>query len=132
MIIPCCSLGSMSSRPPARADTLEAVLVLSRGRFNVLVQMEQIVRIILFFDLGQLIVVGAVGGGHPIAFFCSHEVHIGPGGGVWARGLEKCPCPSNAPLIVCLFGPAPVYVEHELCVPMTIGHSVGRDAIGCT
>jgi hypothetical protein len=46
------------------------------GRFDVLIQMENIVWIILFFDLCQTIIVGAVGGCHPISFFFGHEVHV--------------------------------------------------------
>jgi hypothetical protein len=47
------------------------------GRWSdVLVQMEQIVRIVLFFDLCQAIIVGAIGRGHPVAFFFGHEVYV--------------------------------------------------------
>jgi len=48
-------------------------LALSRRRFDLLVQMEKIVRIVLLFDLCQAIIVGALRGGHPIAFFFRHE-----------------------------------------------------------
>src|SRR6516162_6020324 len=93
--------------------------------------MEQIVRTVLFFDLCQAIIVGAVSCGHPVAFFFRHEVHIGPIGGVWGRGLEKCPCPSHATSVVCPPIPSPVHVEYELCVPMTICRGICRNAIGC-
>src|ERR1700730_6033791 len=103
----------------------------SKRRFDVLIQMEQIFWIILFFDLCQAIIVGAVSGGHPIAFFFRHEVHVGALRGVWSRGLEKRAGPSNAPLIVCSLIPSSVHIEHKLWVPMTICHGIFRNAIGC-
>src|SRR5262245_21335789 len=99
--------------------------------FDVLVQVEQIVRVILFFDLCQAIIVGTVSGGHPIAFFFRHEVNVGAIGSVWGGGLEEGACPGNASLIVCSLIPSPVYVEHKLCVPMTICHGIWPNAIGC-
>src|SRR6202030_4527212 len=93
----------------------------SKRRFDVLIQMEQIFWIILFFDLCQAIIVGAVSGGYPIAFFFRHEVHVGASGGVWGRGLEKRACPINTSLIVCSLITSPMHVDHKLCVAMTIG-----------
>jgi len=51
--------------------------ILSSRRSDVLIQMEQIVRIVLLFDLCETIIIGAVSGGHPIAFFFGHEVYVG-------------------------------------------------------
>src|ERR1700704_826554 len=93
--------------------------------------MEQVVRIVLFFDPCQAIIVGAVSGGYPIAFFFRHEVHVGTLRSVWSRGLEKRAGPSNAPLIVFPLVPSPVHIEHKLCVSMTISHGIRWNAIGC-
>ena len=77
--------------------------------------MEQIVRIVLLFDVYQAIIVGAVGSGHAPTLFFGHEVHVGTGGGIRCGSLKECACPRNAALILFPLIPAGVHVKHKLC-----------------
>ena len=74
--------------PESFEGPFQTFAVSSRG-LDVLVHMQQTVRIILFFDPCQAIIVGAVRGGDPIAFFFGREVHVCTFRGVRGRGLDQ-------------------------------------------
>jgi hypothetical protein len=65
---------------------------LSSG-FNVLIEMENVLRIVPLLELHQAIVVRAVSYSDAIALLFGHKVHIGTSGGIRCSSLEKLPCP---------------------------------------
>ena len=69
---------------------------LSLFRFDILIQMENAIRIILFLDLRQSLIVRPVRRRNAIALVFSHEVDVSAAGGIRRRGFEKLPRPRNA------------------------------------
>src|SRR5262245_30448452 len=99
------------------------------SRFDVLIEMKNVFRIVASFDLHQALIIGAVCRGNTVALLCGHKVYVGAGGCVGRTGFEKLSCPRNTLLVIRSFIPSSMHIQHEPRIPMTIGHSVSGDAV---
>src|SRR5262245_49622032 len=101
----------------------------SHSRFNVLIQMKNIFRIVASFDLHQALIIGSVSRSNPIALLRSHKIDVGASGCVGRTGFEKLSRPPNTLLVIRGFIPSSMHIQHEPRIPMSIGHSVSGDAV---
>src|SRR4029450_12828958 len=109
--------------------SLTGSLLFSASRFDVLIKMKNIFRIVASFDLHQALIIGSVSRGDALALLCGHKVYISAGGCVRRTGFEKLSRPPNTLLGIRGFIPSPVHVQHEPRIPLTIGHCVSGDAV---
>src|SRR5215831_3176410 len=101
----------------------------SASRFDVLIKMKNIFRIVTSFDLHQALIIGSVSRGNPVALLCGHKVYVGAGGCVRRTRFEKFSSPPNTLLVIRGFIPSSMHVQHEPCVPMAVRHRVRGNAV---
>src|SRR4029453_19161542 len=109
--------------------SLTGSLLFSASRFDVLIKMKNIFRIVASFDLHQTLIIGSVSRGDAVALLCGHKVYISAGGCIRRAGFEKLSRPPNTLLVIRGFIPSPVHVQHEPRIPVTIGHRISGDAV---
>src|SRR5262245_58596371 len=91
--------------------------------------MKNVFRIVASLDPHQALIIGAISCGDAVTLLRSHKVYISAGRRVGCAGLKKLPRPPDTLLVVLGFIPTPVHVQHELRVPVTIGHRVSGNAV---
>src|SRR5262245_55783218 len=103
----------------------------SASRFDILIIMKNIFRIVTSFDFQKELIIRAVSRGNPVALLRGHEVYISAGRRIRRAGVKKLARPLDTLLIIFRFIPSPVNIQNESRIPVTIRHRVNRDAIRC-
>src|ERR1700733_7624694 len=98
--------------------------------FYILVQVEDILRIVSLLDLDQPRVVRSVGGSHPIVLLLGHKVHVAPGRRIRRRCLKEGACPCYAPLIIGRAVPSAMHINDKSRVPGSVRCCVRRNTVG--
>src|SRR6478609_6415268 len=82
-------------------------------RADVLIQAEEIARIVGLLDPDEARVVRPEGGLHPVGFLAGEKVRVRSAGGEGNGAPEKFPRPGDAGLILGARSPAAVDIHHE-------------------
>jgi hypothetical protein len=90
---------------------------------------EQVRRVVLLLDAGELRVVGAVRHLHAILLVGGEEVHVHGAGRERGQCLEQVPSPGDALAVVRRRVPPAVHVDEEVGLAVRIGGGVVRNAL---
>ncbi len=101
---------------------------LSSRRFDVLVQTEEIIRVVFFLALNQPIVIASIGEPDSVLFLLREEIHVRTSGSKWRCRLEKFSRSTDTLGIVRRAVPPPVHIQHELGIAMCIRRGILRHA----
>src|SRR5690348_16712922 len=99
----------------------------SRGA-NVLIEPEEVVRIVALFHFRKAVIVRPIGLFDARALVAWHEVDVSAARGEGRRRLEKIARPSHGGVVLRLIAPARVHVHDEMRSPQRIGGGVERYA----
>ena len=108
---------------------VQAALVVMRSRLDILIMVEQVVRVVLAFEFNQPLIITVIGSGYSPSFFFSHEVHISSRRCIWRGSFEEVSCPVYGPFIFCWRLPAGMNIENKFCISAAVGHSIRSDPI---
>src|SRR2546426_12663948 len=111
------------------ANSKKPSMTTSSSRFDVLIQMKNIFGIVASFDLHQATIIGSVSRGDALALLSGHKIYISAGRRIRRTGIKKLARPPTTLLVILRIIPSPVHVQHELRVPVAVGHCVGGDAV---
>src|SRR5215510_12241592 len=94
----------------------------SASRFDILIIMKNIFRIVTSFDFHKVIIIGSVSRGNPVALLLGHKVYVGAGRRIRCTVFEKLSCPRNTLLVIRGFIQSSMHVQYKPRIPVTVGH----------
>src|SRR5215469_4369028 len=96
---------------------------------NVLVEMEDVFRIVASFHFQQAGVVWAVGRSDAFAFVGGHEIYIAARGSVGRGRFEECACPLDALIVLLRPLPSAMHVDHDPGIASAVGGGAGGNVV---